>query len=111
MAMANSTDSWEAVRALLTPGLCGFRQYAGPRVVDATLWTDYAEDNIKLRVTHLLFTRNEIDDGSYKANFRLRVAEAMLANAPKDGRRVLVERRSFLARAARVRKAKPRKRR
>ena len=98
-----------SARDLLQPALWDMKGWAGPRVKECDIQTNYAEDCIDLVVRHTLFTREEIQDGSYKANCRLRMEAALLANAPKDGLRATVERRSFLARAAKIRKSKPKK--
>ena len=96
-------------RDLLLPALWAVRQRAGPRVKECDIQVNLADDSIDLFVRHTLFTRSELEDGSFKANFRGRTEEALLANAPKTGQRITVERRSFLARAARIRKSKPKK--
>ena len=96
-------------RDLLLPGLWGMRSYAGPRVKECDIQINFVEDCLDLVVRHTFFTHHELQDGSFKAKCRSRLEEALLANAPKDGRRITVERRSFLARAAHIRKAKPRK--
>ena len=98
-----------ATSDLLQPAILGMMAYAGPRVKQCAIQANFAEDSIDLVVRHTLFTRDEIQDRAFIANCRGRLEEALLANAPKDGRRITVERRSFLARAARIRKAKPRK--
>jgi hypothetical protein len=109
MAMMISKDTMSGVVDLLNPGLRGDMAYKGQRVKSAELWVDPVEDSIQLGVVHVLFTRQEILDRSYVKSFRSRVAEAILATSMPNGRQLVVDRRSFLARAARVRKNKPKK--
>ncbi len=109
MAMLAFNRPLGAVRDLIIPGLWSIRAWADPSIKEVDIRTNLAEDTIELAVVHTLFTRNEIDDGSFKQSFRGRLERALLADGVPNGRQLTVERRSFLARAARIRKAKPMK--
>lgn len=101
--------SMGAMRDLLLPALRAAKAYAGRNVKEVDLFIDHVEDTLDLAVRHKLFSRQEIEDGSFKLSFRSRVEAAMLSAEVPNGRRLTVERRSFLARGARIRKAKPKK--
>lgn len=104
-----SGNKLTSTQCLLEPAIREAMAYAGKNVKNASLFVDFSEDDINLRVTHRLFSRSEIDDGSFKLSFRSRVARALQADQMPNGRHLVVERRSFLARAARIRKSKPKK--
>lgn len=112
MAIVNfSTNLYPltAARAILLPALREAQQYAANRVKHLDISANDADNTIDLHVTHTLFNHHELDDGSFKQSFRSRVAAAIGADHMPNGRQLTVERRSFLARAARIRKAKPMK--
>lgn len=109
LAVLDRTLNLTAFRDLLLPALHGLMKWAGSTVRDVSLEKNFTEDAIDLVVRHRLFTRRDVDDGTYKANFRGRVAKMICADQMPNGRALVVERRSFLARAAKIRKTKPRK--
>lgn len=96
-------------RDLLMPALSSLRTYAAPSVKHVEIGQNFLEDTIELSVIYTLFTRHELEDGSYKLNFKNRIGKMLLSDSMPNGRALVVERRSFLARAARVRKNKPKK--
>lgn len=108
MAMS-AKDTLEGACHVLTPALRELVNYAPPSVRLAELQTNYVDGRLDLCVVHRLFEWHELADSNWKLSFRSRAAKALGAENVPNGRQLVVERRSFLARAARVKKAKPRK--
>jgi hypothetical protein len=88
----------EVVKDLLEPAIRDMDGYASSTVKRVDIWHDMTEDEILIGVAHRLFTRREIDDGTYKLSFRSRISTMLGADLPKIGREITVERRQLLAR-------------
>ena len=97
--------------SLLSPALQEMMEHAGSDVKRMSVQANYADDDLELAVVHRLFSRHELLDNvhTHTGAFRGRVARAILAEEMPNGRRLVIERRAFLARTARVRKSKPKK--
>lgn len=111
MAFLTKPASLSQICDLLKPGLEEARVRKSKTAVAASISIDYASDCLFLTVQHRLFSRREIEDGSFKNKFGPFIYQALCIEEKfRQPSHLRVERSQLRWRGAEARKTKAKRR-